>query len=234
MITKKVYLQKIPAVFNDKTEFNTSNDNFAVSSSFKVNYSPTNQIKHTKMDLKPVNYFGSKLNSYNSNDSNLNNTSNTKLNSNSNGNLNTSSNFSELLSGNQTKINNYYNFKSDSLNSYNTSFLVNNNNNNLNHDTTEKYANKNSYSLNNQESFIIPKDKTQTFQKYAIERHMNHFKPTSKVMIAKMLNGDIEESASTNNLTSTTKTNLDQFISNSGPIKTNQQEPVKNVSFVCL
>lgn len=163
MISKKLISQTIPTTYDDKNEYNNMRENFLSSS-----YLPTNrqEVDHNRIDVKSVNYFGSKSNT------------NFKLNK-------QHANTNDL---NQTKNSNYYNFNSNSYNFYNTSFS----NENL-----EKFK-TNSNSDLNQDSFILPKNKQKSFQKYAIERHINHFKPknlnqeNTKMMITKMLNGNID------------------------------------------
>lgn len=181
MITKKLISQTIPTVYNDKNEFNNSSENLTLTSS---SFLPPNkqQLNPKRMDIKSVNYFGSKSST------NFKKFNKQHVNSN------------DL---NQAKNSNYYNFNSNSYNFYNTSFS----NENL-----EKFK-TNSNSDLNQESFILPKNKQQTFQKYAIERHINHFKPqnlnsnNSKMMITKMLNGNIDEGLKKESFLSSKDTN---------------------------
>lgn len=168
MITKKLISQTIPTVYNDKDEFNNLSENFTLTSSSYL--TPKRQeLDHKQMDLKSVNYFGSKSST------NFKKVNKQHVNSN------------DL---NQAKNSNYYNFNSNSYNFYNTSFS----NENL-----EKFKTNSINSDLNQESFILPKNKQQSFQKYAIERHINHFKPqnlnsnNTKMMITKMLNGNIDD-----------------------------------------
>lgn len=116
------------------------------------------------------------------------------------------------------------NFKSTSLHAYN---------HNNSTEISDMYGINNNY---NQESFIIPKNKQQPFQKYSNEKQINHhFKPrtidlnSTKFMISKMLNGNIEENASTNSL-AFSSTSLD-LASHSGPIKPSTFEYFRMVNY---
>ena len=203
MITKKLIFQTVPTVYNDKNEFNNSSENFSITSTLN-SFSPSNIHKQTsRADLKSINYFGSKSS------------------------LNLGKNLNQTNSTKVKPIKNY-NFNSNSYNYYNTSFS----NENL-----DKFKTNSTYDFNNQQdSFILPnnsKQPQQSFQKYAIERHISHFKPQnldSKSIVTKMLNGNIEESLKDHSII-----NVKDLSSTSKHFKNDPMENNKNVnSFILL
>jgi hypothetical protein len=234
MITKKPMTQTIPStIYFDKrmSDFEASSDNFtsllsnskmAAQASLRKQPS-TNRINY-KLDSKAINYFGYNLNP--NGHQPLNGTRNgggmhgklakkqqlSVLAGKSGGNLNLLANnstasFTSLLAGSGGLRK-----KSTSGKSNNISHLAS---------QSQFFKPENSLSSFEQESFIIAKHQkpppTKTFQKYAIERQINHFmsnkeaaaaaaaannnafrpkssssKSNSKFMVSKMLSGELD------------------------------------------
>ena len=173
MISKKAGSETMPTSYNDKNEFENSSDNFSFLSKAASTVT-TKSIRFDANALKSTNYFG--------------------YNFASNRNLSASSKNTAASSIKQ----NYQNKNSYGLYPQNQH--------------TEQYpqyqlpANKPDKSFINAEyekpsQLINIKKQQAAFQKYILERHVNHFNhrtsgdSTTKYMISKILNGDIENTA---------------------------------------